>query len=179
MTSLLDLQGVAADVAKSVPDIIKSASGSPLGILALLIIGLAGLAYVFFKDAKEKLRTGIFIMLFVGVVLYGWAIVGHLPIAAGPPPKQNAVASPSPVIGGVIVDRVTNAAVKQAEITIVGSTDRAISDDDGNFTLTIGNRAYNDTSPVTVRIVREGYNVRDWQVVPPSQHLDIPLERVH
>ena len=179
MTSLLALQAVTADAAKSVPDIIKAASTSPLGILALLIVGLAGLAYAFFKDARENLRAAIFSMLFLGAALYGWAIVRHFSSSAEPLPRQNTFSSPPPVLGGVIVDRVTNAAVKQAEVTIVGSTDRAISDDDGNFTLTISGRTANDTSPVTVRIVHDGYNVRDWQVVPPSQHLDIPLERVH
>jgi hypothetical protein len=179
MINLLTLQAAPVDAAKSVPDIIKAASTSPLGILALIIIGLAGLAYVFFKDARENLRAAIFSMLFVGAAIYGWAIVGHSPNSATVSPPQNTVATPPPVLGGVIVDETTNAAVKQAEVTIVGSADRATSDDDGNFSLTLSNRLPTDNSSVTVRIVHDGYKVRDWQVVPPALHLDIPLERSH
>src|SRR6185503_162453 len=60
---------------KSLPQIIKESAASPLGILALMIIGLAILAFFFFRQAKEKTRIGIFAMLFVGVAALAGAIV--------------------------------------------------------------------------------------------------------
>jgi hypothetical protein len=39
-----------ADIWQSIPDIIKQAATSPLGMLALMIIVLAILVFFFFKD---------------------------------------------------------------------------------------------------------------------------------
>jgi len=53
---------------KSLPDIIKAAAQSQLGILALLVVALSILAYVFFAKATVNVRVGIFVLLFAGVV---------------------------------------------------------------------------------------------------------------
>ena len=53
------------------PDVIKAAAQSQLGILALLVVALAVLAYVFFAKASEKIRVGIFVLLFAGVIGFG------------------------------------------------------------------------------------------------------------
>ena len=59
---------------KSLPDIIKAAAQSQLGILALLVVALAVLAYIFFAKARVKIRVGIFVLLFAGVVGFGVAM---------------------------------------------------------------------------------------------------------
>ena len=64
------------ELAKSLPEIIKQSATSPLGILALMIIGLAILAFFFFRGASEKARLVIFVMLFFGVAAFG-AVVMH------------------------------------------------------------------------------------------------------
>lgn len=56
------------------PDIITAAAQSHLGILALLSVALSVLAYVFFAKASEKVRVGIFVLLFVGVAGFGVAM---------------------------------------------------------------------------------------------------------
>jgi len=56
------------------PEIITAAAQSYLGILALLSIGLAVLAYTFFAKASENVKVGIFVMLFVGVAGFGVAM---------------------------------------------------------------------------------------------------------
>jgi tetratricopeptide (TPR) repeat protein len=58
------------DILQYVPQIIKEAATSPQGILALMIIALAILAFYFFKDAGVPVRVAIFIMVFCGVVLF-------------------------------------------------------------------------------------------------------------
>jgi hypothetical protein len=50
---------VMGEAVKTVPDIIKAASSSLLGILALIILVLACLAYAFFKGASVKVRVEI------------------------------------------------------------------------------------------------------------------------
>jgi hypothetical protein len=56
------------------PEIITAAAQSHLGILALLSISLAVLAYVFFAKASEKVKVGIFVLLFLGVFGFGGAM---------------------------------------------------------------------------------------------------------
>jgi hypothetical protein len=59
---------------KSLPDIIKAAAQSQLGILALLVAALSILAYVFFAKAAVKIRVGIFVLLFTGTIGFGVAM---------------------------------------------------------------------------------------------------------
>lgn len=54
--------------------IIEAASKSPLGIFALMILVLATLGYVFFKDANPRIRVLIYLAMLAGVVGYGVAI---------------------------------------------------------------------------------------------------------
>jgi hypothetical protein len=60
---------------ESLPQIITAAAQSYLGILALLCIALSVLAYFFFAKASEKARIVIFILLFLGVVGFGVAVL--------------------------------------------------------------------------------------------------------
>ena len=68
------------------PEIITAAAQSYLGILALLAVALSVLAYFFFAKASEKVKVGIFVMLFVGVIAFGVAMfrVSHEPIRSPP-----------------------------------------------------------------------------------------------
>ena len=61
-------------LAESLPAIIGAAAQSPLGMLALLSLALSILAYFFFSGASEKVRIGIFVLLFLAVVGLGSAL---------------------------------------------------------------------------------------------------------
>ena len=54
--------------------IIQAASKSPLGILALMILFLGVLGYVFFKDADAKIKAVMYLAMLGGVIGYGAAI---------------------------------------------------------------------------------------------------------
>ena len=56
------------------PEIINAAAQSPLGTLALLSVALSVLAYFFFAKASEKVKVGIFVLLFLGVLGFGGAM---------------------------------------------------------------------------------------------------------
>jgi hypothetical protein len=56
-------------------EIIKAAASSPLGILALSILILFGLALKFFAKDGPWIRIFIFILLFVGVVGIGIVVL--------------------------------------------------------------------------------------------------------
>ena len=62
------------ELIKSLPEIITAAAQSYLGILALLSIALSVLAYSFFAKASEKVKVGIFVLLFLGVIGFGAAM---------------------------------------------------------------------------------------------------------
>jgi hypothetical protein len=70
------------------PEIITAAAQSHLGILALLSIALAVLAYFFFAKASELARVAIFVMLFLGVVGFGTAMFRVSDDVAGPGASQ-------------------------------------------------------------------------------------------
>ena len=58
---------------KTVPDIIKAAAVSPLGIFALMIICLSVLGFAFFNKAHQYVKLVIFLCLFGGVVAFGFS----------------------------------------------------------------------------------------------------------
>ena len=68
---------------EQLPQIITAAAQSYLGILALLSVALAVLAYFFFASASEKVKVGIFVLLFLGVAGFGAAMFRAAPTAAG------------------------------------------------------------------------------------------------
>lgn len=61
-------------IAQRLPEIITAAAQSYLGIFALLSVALSLLAYFFFAKASEKVKVGIFVLLFVGVIGFGVAM---------------------------------------------------------------------------------------------------------
>jgi hypothetical protein len=68
------------------PQIITAAAQSYLGIMALLSVALAVLAYFFFASASEKVKVGIFVLLFLGVAGFGAAMFRAAPPQPAPDP---------------------------------------------------------------------------------------------
>lgn len=69
------------------PEVITAAAQSYLGILALLSVALSVLAYFFFAQASEKVKVGIFVLLFLGVLGFGGAmfrVSTDVPISSQP-----------------------------------------------------------------------------------------------
>ena len=81
------------------PEIITAAAQSHLGILALLSVALSVLAYFFFARASEKVRVGIFVLLFLGVFGFGTAMFREsAPIAHLPGPSQATLSKEAKII---------------------------------------------------------------------------------
>ena len=83
-----------SELSSNLPQIITAAAQSLLGILALLALALSVLAYFFFANASEKVKVGIFAMLFVGVTGFGMAMFGS---QSAPHTVQTAQAPTSPM----------------------------------------------------------------------------------
>ena len=81
------------------PKIIAEAARSPLGIVALVILVLFGLALVFFAVALVSVRVGIFIVLVLGFSLFAFAAMRRMPKvrkavkAEGEPASKEAAAA--------------------------------------------------------------------------------------
>ncbi len=58
-----------------IPKIIETAAKSPLGLFALMVLSVSALGFMFFHDASEILKAGIFVMLFSGVCAFGYAVM--------------------------------------------------------------------------------------------------------
>lgn len=87
-------------LAEHLPQIISAAAQSQLGIMALLSVALAVLAWAFFAGASEKVRVGIFVLLFAGVAGFGVAMFRAAPAASAatlaPPTTDAAPPAPDP-----------------------------------------------------------------------------------
>jgi hypothetical protein len=74
---------------EGLPEIITAAAQSYLGILALLSVALAVLAYFFFAKASEKVKVAIFVLLFLGV--FGFGVAMFRASHEAPTPKEARV----------------------------------------------------------------------------------------
>lgn len=82
---------------ESAPEIIREAAKSPLGLFALMILALAILAFFFFREASERTRIAIFVLMVIGVVAFGVAIFRTTPSGSPPPESRTAGTLPPPV----------------------------------------------------------------------------------
>ena len=85
MMPLFALLNVTGEAVKSLPDIIAAASKSPLGVVALSVIALGVLAYVFFKEARERTRVAVFVLIFGGLAAYVTALARTSGLGGGAP----------------------------------------------------------------------------------------------
>ncbi len=74
-----------ASAIQQIPAIIEQAAKSPLGLFALMVIALSVLGFVFFRDAAERTRIAMFVLLFVGVASFGVAAMRVAPGEAAAP----------------------------------------------------------------------------------------------
>jgi len=144
-------------VVKNIPAIIKEASQSQRGIFALLIIVLFALALYFFRNAAVKWRIVIFLVLFGGVVAYGWEIDR---VASKPEAMHYT---------GRVLDKETTTPIHEATVTVSLSSKRMPpyrSDSDGNFSFWLARK--NATEDANVRIEHEKYQEYDRTVSSDS-----------
>jgi hypothetical protein len=148
------------EAVKTVPDIIKAASSSLLGILALIILVLACLAYLFFKGASVKVRVWIFLTLFLGATLYAFAIS-----KAAKPVESEHPGITFASIDGVVADANGGKSIAQATITTALNASPAVTDSNGIFHLKIKTPDAGDF--VVLHVSKDGYQSLDTTVTPP------------
>ncbi len=154
-----------APVVKSLPEIIKQASQSQLGILALLIIVLFGLAIYFFRQAPIKWRAITFFVFFGGVVIYAGEIIR----VASKPEAMHYV--------GHVLDQVTGAPIHEAHVVSMANKPSPpyYTDSGGQFSFWLMRRKASEDA--RLRIEHAKYQEYD-RIVPSdvsSQLGDIPL----
>lgn len=85
-------------VTARLPEIITAAAQSYLGILALLSVALSLLAYFFFAKASEKVKVGIFVLLFLGVIAFGVAMFRASHDSPAPAPAPAALSNEAQIL---------------------------------------------------------------------------------
>jgi hypothetical protein len=133
-------------IVKSLPEIIKQASQSPLGILALLIVALFGLAIYFFRRAPLPWRGAVFLIFAAGVAAFGWEL-------------SQVAAKPSSLhYEGHVRDALTRSALPEARVrvSLPGVTlPPHVTDSDGLFSFWLERK--NASDDATVRVERANY----------------------
>ena len=72
---MVTLESTFGSIFENIPDIIRAAAENILGILALVIIAIAILAYIFFKKEKSRVKIIIFSSLLLVAVILGYAVL--------------------------------------------------------------------------------------------------------
>ncbi len=55
-------------------EIIREAGSSPLAVFALMVLAISLIAFLFFRHESKRIKTGIFLLMFFCVVLFGWSL---------------------------------------------------------------------------------------------------------
>ena len=111
------------------PSIIEAAAQSTLGILALLVLTVGAIAYLFFRDSGDRVKVGVFSMIFVGAAGFGLAVVSAANPAGPTPTDSDETASTPPLTegsahGGGVVE-IEEADDVEAQ-DVLGVEDRAV-----------------------------------------------------
>jgi hypothetical protein len=147
------MSSLSESAPKALPDIIRAASTSPLGIFALMIVAISVLAWIFFKDVGERLRAAVFIMLFVGVAAYGFAIA-------------NSFRGDTPITG-IVLDERSGKPVAGALVSSASGGNNngsAYSGPSGDFFLPSRSRG-----STTLRVTATGYKPGAETVTAPAR----------
>lgn len=161
-------------VVQALPDIIKNASQSPLGIIALLAVILGILAWAFFRKESLGVRLSIWAIILLGAILFCVATVkasNHIGELEGKQPATDRL-----LVTGTTVDAVSNDAIARAQITLVGRSESAVSDDNGNFTIEILGNGEPQIN-LRLRVSKDGYAPYDVQITAPATGFVVPLHR--
>jgi hypothetical protein len=175
MLAILDRRAAMQNfdqLVQTLPDIIKNASQSPLGIIALLAIILGILAWAFFRKESLRVRLAIWAIILLGAILFGVATVkasNRVSELEGKRTTTNNL-----MVTGTTVDAISNDAIGRAQITLVGRSESAVSDDNGNFTLEISGNGEPQIS-LRLRVSKDGYTPYDVQITAPANGFVVPL----
>jgi len=98
-------------------EVIKAAATSPLGILALLILVLSGLATAFFKTAPIRVKVLIFVLMLGAAVTFG-AVVLRQPAAEAAQRDKDVTPEPRPPaeLGGLLLPQSSQRQIQHAEL---------------------------------------------------------------
>lgn len=152
-----------------IPEVIKQASQSKLGIAALLAIIVGSLAWGFFRKATIRTRIAIWVLIFGGTVaFYAESVSKAVEIGV-----DNSL-----IVSGTVVDSPSNDPIKLAQISLVGRSESAVSDDNGNFLLKLVGPGKGQVD-LELRVTSDGYQAYDSHITAPSQPLLVPLHHRH
>jgi hypothetical protein len=102
------------------PNVITAAAKSPLGILALIILALAGIATAYFRQSPVNVRVSMFVLMLLGAGLFA-ATVLKQPSA----PAPAAPTTGTPATGNTAPPPATPPSVPAAAVSQAGGSPSA------------------------------------------------------
>jgi len=158
---------------KNAPGIIESASKSPLGILALAILVVATVGYLFFRDENLRVRAVIYLTMLTGLVAYGIAIRQAVivkqheheeakPQEAKPQeakPQEAKLPVPTEVVySGRVIDEASQSSIKGARVEAdISGVSPTYTDSNGQYRI----QASRTLDGNRVRVTAKGYHPYD------------------
>ncbi len=84
---------------ENLAEIIRSSSSNPLSLIALMVIAISIISFFFFRNASEKLRFGVFGLMFCGIAVFVFSVLTAdsiqkmegKPVEKQSPPKKNTI----------------------------------------------------------------------------------------
>jgi hypothetical protein len=158
-------------------DIIKAASQSPLGIVALVILVVFVVGYVWFNPSSTRVRIGIFAGMIVTALVF--FVVGLRGVPSKPVPPPPGPVAPGPAQLMTYVGRVQNRATldpvegAKAEIDVEQSSKYDYTDSDGIYRVKIGQ--LKPDSEARLHIQAEGYRAFDLHLPGDSATSILPV----
>jgi hypothetical protein len=154
--------------------IIGAAAKSPLGIVALMVLVLACLGIAFFRNASEKTRIAVYVLLVIGFAGFAAAVM----VQSGASGATRTEAGPL-IIRGVITDHLSRQVLSGVTVLVAATPFEATSDANGRFEGMLPNAPARTRLEITAH--REGYFAWRLERIVEDPHgtmeLDVQMER--
>lgn len=125
-----------------------------------------------FSEAPLRARLAIWLLILAGTTGF---VVANVNASHGMSDSPTVPATTDTLtVTGTTVDAISNDSIKQAQITLVGRPESAVSDDNGNFRLEL--RTHGEAqADLRLRVTKVGYEPYDSQITAPANGFVVPL----
>ncbi len=162
-------------------DIITAASHNSLGIVALVILAMFIVGYIWFNPESVRVRIGMFLamvasaLVFFLVGLHGYEIDGGHKKIPIPPPVSDASTGQEVTYVGRVQNDLTMIPVQNAKATIIVEQKSPFDYSDSNGIFRVKVKQTKTDSEARLEVLASGYKVYDQHLDPESATTILPV----
>ena len=127
------------------------------------------------KPQSSASKTRVFLAILASITALGVAYFQYVIGKSPDTPSTPTHSVESHMIAGRVIDEKNNP-LARAEITITGRSERCVTEDNGNFTISLNSLPAG--RQVRLSISKKGYISSDQSVSPPNENMTIVLSRL-